>query len=174
MPMQSTRSDCASPVASRYRRDRTARRSTLCLALMLLSGCYTYTPFLSERPSPGEEVALELNDQGRVGVADRLGPEVARVEGSLADVSDTTVTLRVDGVVNLAGESTKWNGESVRVRREFVRRMLEKKFDGRRTAIVAVVSAAAIGVFIATRSFLGSGADNSGKPGDGGGGGITH
>jgi len=53
------------------------------LAAVLLSGCYQNTPLMS-LPDPGAFVVLELNDQGRIGMVNNIGPDIARVEGVLA------------------------------------------------------------------------------------------
>jgi hypothetical protein len=135
------------------------------LLFALLTGCYTNVPLVGSRPEPvpGTRLVLELTDQGRVGMEGQLGPEVARVEGALVSRSDTSYVLGVSAVIGLWGALSKWQGERVTLRADYIRRMSERRFSMGRTVAAVGVSAAGFLVFVVTRSLLGGG--NEGGPG---------
>jgi hypothetical protein len=147
---------------------------SLSLASLLLAGCYTYTP-LHTIPEPGVQVALDLNDRGRVAMADSIGPEIARVEGTLVSKTDSLWVLRMNGTEGIRGGHVKWSGEQIGFRPDHVRSISERKFSKQRTALVAGSAAAAVVAFVASRDLFGfGGGDNDRRdPGGGGGGGET-
>jgi hypothetical protein len=135
------------------------------LAFLLLSGCYVYTPLYSA-PSPGTRVALELNDRGRAALEQNVGPEIASVEGVITSTSDSQLVVGMEGVRSLRGIHSRWTGESVAFRPEYVRTMRERRYSGARTFALVSALASSTVVFIITRGLLGGGAgDPSGGPG---------
>lgn len=142
-----------------------ARVWVLPLLALLLSGCYAQVPLegSAPAPAPGTRVVIELNDQGRVGMDRQLGSEVAMVEGALISRSDTSYTVAVSAAVGLRGSVSRWQGERVTIRPEFVRRFSERRFSMGRTVAVAGVATAGFLAFLASRSLLGGG--NDGGPG---------
>jgi len=142
------------------------------LGSLLFSGCYTYVPSDAARLDPGSQLEFELNDQGRVAMDERLGPEVATVDGTLVAVTDSQYGVRVARVRYLDGTSSAWGGEKVDLQQQYVKRVLERKFSKGRTLVAIGSGAAAIGAFIATRSLIGNGTGNqTTKPGGGPGNG---
>ncbi len=54
---------------------------TVALLMALpLAGCYSYSRTLADKPAPGTDVLIVLNDRGRVDLEQQLGPEVWQVE----------------------------------------------------------------------------------------------
>jgi len=124
------------------------------LLLGVASACYVYTP-APAAAVPGTRLLLELNDRGRVGLGDSIGPSALVVEGLVASNSDSAYTLRVVRVGYLNGQSNQWNGEPLIVAREFVGTAKERKFSKSRSWLTAgAVSLAAV-AFIASRGLLG-------------------
>jgi hypothetical protein len=135
------------------------------LLLGVTSACYVYTP--APTPSvPGTRLLLELNDRGRVGLGDSIGPSAQVVEGLVASNSDSAYTLRVVRVGYLNGQSNNWNGEPLFISREFVGIAKERTFSRSRSWLtVGGVSLAAV-AFISSRGLLGFGSE--GRKGGGG------
>ncbi len=125
----------------------------------VLAGCYTYVPLggTYPEPVPGRRVAVELTDTGRYAMSSQLGPEANRVEGVLLARSDSTYDMSVSMLVGLWGAQSKWEGEHVTLRREYVRRMSERRFSAWRTAVVAGGAGAGFLAFVLTRSLIGGG-----------------
>jgi hypothetical protein len=138
-----------------------------CLLAFLLgvaSGCYEYGP-APATAAPGTRLLLELNDRGRVGLGNSIGPTGGVVEGTLQATSDTAYSLLVNRVQYMNGQSNAWNGERLLVPKEFVGNARERTYSASRTwLVVGAVTLAAI-AFISSRQLLGSG--SGGNPGGG-------
>lgn len=134
------------------------------LVPVLLPACYVYAP-VSASPEPGMRLAIELNDVGRVGMANNVGPEVARVEGLVQSRSESVYVIRVSEVVGLYGARTRWSGEPVTLRPEYMRSVRERRLSRGRTAMLVSGLAVAFGTFVATRNLLGLGGTNAPPPG---------
>ncbi len=147
---------------------RAARWSMLVL-MIGSTGCYANRPLYGV-PDPEKDVRVQINDRGRVGLEDRLGPEVDVIRGEVARTTDTTVTIRVSQVTTIRQETTRWTGETVTLRREHVRSMEERRFSRGRTAVAVGASALAVGLFFLTRDLFGFGGDDASRIPPGGGG----
>jgi hypothetical protein len=134
----------------------------------LASGCYTYSRVESAGVAPGEEVVVELNDQGRVDLAGAVGQSPFRLTGRLTGRTDSTVVLSLRSVETLRGERVTWTGEAVTVRRNGVTGVQQRRFSRGRTALVALGSVAAVAALVATVSLTGlggGGGENGREPG---------
>jgi hypothetical protein len=151
--------------ASSFRR---VRRFTAGVVLLLQFGCYTYVPARSQ-PEPGSRVTLQISDQGRVALGERVGSGVTRIEGILVGSQDGDYVMRVYEVGSLNGNS-HWAGERVDVRQEHVVGIQERHFSKSRTALAVGASVAGVLIFAITRGLLtrgGSSIDPGGGPPDG-------
>jgi hypothetical protein len=127
-----------------------------CLALCaVLTGCYTYLPLTSgDTPPAGEAVALEISDAGRVGLSDRFGPGLLRVEGRLTSGSAQEYALNVNRVSFINAPASRWSGELVRIERGFIGRVELRKLSRTRTALTVGTVVLVVGaVFIGTDLF---------------------
>jgi hypothetical protein len=136
---------------------RRLARGSLALAPAVLPACYHYVPVESS-PAPGVRVEVQLNDAGRVGMESAVGPEVGTIQGVLESSSDTGFVVRLTQVWGEYGGVTKWEGEPVAIRPNYVRSMRERRFSTTRTVIVATATGAGFLAFALTRDLLGFGA----------------
>ncbi len=136
-------------------------------AVVLVAGCYTYTPVAGVTPAPDAELSLVFTDQGRVGAGSVLGSSLERVDGRVVRATDSAYLIRVARVTDLRGGQTQWRGETVSVARAWVGNTYERRFSPSRTYLIAGLCSAAVAVFIGTRAF---GLTGRGSPGSGGGG----
>jgi len=120
------------------------------------SGCYVNTPVVSA-PQPGAVLNFDLNDRGRVGLGDNLGPAVLTIQGTLGSQTDSVYAIGVSQVGYLNGQSNKWNGEPLTIPKAFVRDVSERKYSRSRTYLVAAAAAAGFVAFAASRNLLGLG-----------------
>lgn len=114
----------------------------------------------------GREVAVELNDRGRLLVGNRLGEAVLRVDGRVVSSTESDVTLSVTRTVLLQGSSVVWMGEEVSIPREGLRGFRVREFSRARTifftaGIVLLVGAVVAGFGII--GVLGLGPDDDGQ-----------
>lgn len=128
------------------------------------SGCYVYGPAPSNA-IPGTRVLLELNDQGRVGLGNNIGPTGGIVEGIVQSNSDSAYSLSVRRVEYLNGQSNAWNGERLIVPKEFVGNARERTLSTSRTWLAAGAVVLAAVAFISSRQLLGFGSEGKGSGG---------
>jgi hypothetical protein len=139
--------------------------ATVAAAALAAGGCYSYVP-LYTAPDPGTRVAFELNDRGRVALEQNIGPDVAVVEGLLQQKSDSELVVAISEIRSLYGDQSKWAGETVMFRPEYLRSMREKRYSRGRTYLVAGAVATGTVMFMVTRSLIGTGGGGSeGPPG---------
>ena len=130
---------------------RYGRRALLGAALVALPACYDYVP-VTTSPPVGEIVALDITDRGRVDLADRFGPGVARIEGRLTSAAPDQYVLAVSRVTQINGETAAWTGETVHLSRDVVGSVQNRKFDRGRSALIAAVATAGVVGFIISRN----------------------
>lgn len=123
-------------------------------ALALNTACHVYVP-LQTAPSPGMEIALDLNDRGRAELAGSIGPAVQRVVGVLVAATDSVYELNVTSVTYFSGAAQEWSGERLRVRTDYVSQTRERKLSRSRSLLVGAGSAAAIVAAIVTANLVG-------------------
>jgi hypothetical protein len=146
-------------------RSRFARACVLACSAAVVAGCYVYTP-APVTPAVGSQLRLELNDRGRVGLGDSIGPAAQTIEGTTIFDSDSAYKLGVTRVGYLNGQSNKWTGEPLLIAKTFVTNATQQKFSKSRTWLTATGLTAAAVAFISSRGLLGFGSEA--KTGGGG------
>jgi hypothetical protein len=103
-----------------------------------------------------------------MGVARSVGPEVARIEGTLVHATDGEYVVRVSEVLDLSGLRTRWNGEVVELAPDCVKTVRERRLSKSRTVLLASSMTAAVVAFVATRGLFGFGNTSTSTGGGGG------
>jgi hypothetical protein len=106
---------------------------------VLMAGCYSLQPALGPAPKNGDQVAFDITDLGRVFLGGAMGPEIDQVEGRLLDQENGDYILGVTSVKTLRGGVQVWSGERVRIEKQHVARMYERRFSRGRTMALGVV-----------------------------------
>lgn len=150
------------------------RRSRIAVPLLsamaFQAGCYRYVPMGAVTPVLGEKYAFDITDAGRVGLADRLGPGVLKVEGTLVRRTEDSFVVSVAGIDLINGGSSHWTGEQVPLNAGYVGHMEKRQFSPGRTAVAIGAAALGLAAFIVSRGLGGTGApptSGSGGPGSG-------
>ena len=144
---------------------RSALRWSGVAAFVAATACHRYVPVDAAAPPVGDIIAFHISDQGRIGLQERLGPGVARIEGRVVGAENDVFLVSVAGVKTLNGTDSPWSGEVMRLDRGFVSHVQRREFSRTRTLLLAGGLTTAVAVFIATRGFSAIFGD------DGGGGG---
>ena len=145
------------------------RRAAMAAVASAFGGCYAQTP-LTAFPAPATRILAELNDAGRLGMAEQVGPSVTSIEGVLDSARmDSAFTVHVMYVSFINGTVARWSGEPVTLRPEFVGTLYERHLSRGRTAVLAGGLVAAATVFAVTRGLgvLGGGSDAPAPGGNG-------
>ncbi len=136
---------------------RNCECALLASVVVMASGCYVYTP-VAETPAPGTRLSFDLNDRGRVGLGERIGPSASKVEGTLKNV-DSAFELSVLSVEYQNGQRNNWTGESLTVSRDYVGSVKQRQFSQARTWLTAGGIAAASVAFVVSRGLFTSGSE---------------
>ena len=135
------------------------------VGLVTQMACYSYLPPQDAIPVVGTNVAVELNDRGRVLAGGQLGEAVMTVQGRLVGATDSSLTLSVARTVMLQGSSSVWTGENVAIPRAGVRGIrIRQASRGRSVALAAALVA---GVFLIGSAITLIGGGNKKIPGGG-------
>ena len=134
--------------------------AVLLLAAVGLSACYTYAPLRDPEPQLGQSLSFELDDPCPTALAEDVGPDTKRVEGTLVRRTETDFVVSVSRAVTTRGRMYRWNGETVSLPQEYVRQVRSRRFSPSRT--VAVVGGAVVSfvAFVVTRSLVAPGGVN--------------
>lgn len=143
-----------------------ARLAAALLVLLPGAGCYVNQP-LAPAPEPGTNLLLELNDRGRVALADSVGESAAQIEGALVSRRDSVFVVRVRAVEYINGQRQRWTGEPLTIREEHLRDVHVRRMSRGRTAVVAGVISSSVIAFILSRDLFGLG--GGGRDPSGGG-----
>ena len=154
-------------------RGRRARRACAAVTATLLfphlTGCYTYRQGVASTVPAGTEVSLTITDQGRVGLGERMGAGILKVNGKLVNEPDTAYVLRVASIEFMNTGTTHWAGEEIRMPKDYVSSVSTREFSRNKTWFTVGIVAAALAVGIATVALVGSGTEgDDDAPSDGG------
>lgn len=108
------------------------------VGLMLTSGCYTYQLKSPSELSPGQNVAVQVNNVGRVALTADLGDDVAKFNGKVVTVGDSTLGVSVTHIDYLNGSYTAFPGGTVTVSRNAITSLSTKTFSQSKTTVAAI------------------------------------
>ena len=148
--------------SARRRRLRQACATSIAASMLpYLTGCYTYKRVDASPLPQGSEVSLTITDQGRVGLGDRLGTGVLRVNGRVVNPPDSTWVVRVSSVDMLAGGKSHWSGEEVRLPRSYVSEVATRELSQKKTWLAVGIAVGAVVVAIGAATLIGNGYEGS-------------
>ena len=137
------------------------------VAAPFVSGCYQYVPVdTAASPPVGKRLAVEVTDRGRIGLSERLGEGVLRLEGTVVASGSTQYVMNVWSVEQANGNKGTWTGERVRIDRNFISRTFERQLSRGKTYAFGGLAVAGVVLFVKSQGLIG-GADvaNGGDPG---------
>lgn len=76
-------------------RHRRIRAALLSAPFLMTAACTVYTPVRGVEPVSGSDVRLRLTDKGAVDLVPRIGPRARTLEGTLRQVSDSSMVVSV-------------------------------------------------------------------------------
>ena len=75
------------------------RTALISASFLLAASCTSYTPFHGVEATPGNDVRLRLSDKGAVDLAPKIGMRARQLEGTLKQVTDSSMVVSVRRVV---------------------------------------------------------------------------
>ena len=126
--------------------------------------CYRYSP-IDSSPSTmvGADMRVRLTDAGAVTLAPLVGNRVELVDGRLASVADTSLTLSVTGTTDRLGNETPWRGEEVVIPRTLVAGVELRTLDRGKSYLVGGITAGLVAVVGIGFSMNGGGGGDRGS-----------
>jgi hypothetical protein len=134
--------------------------------ITLLAACYTYRPLPTPTPEPGQRVSAQLTTDGSRDLTGQIGPEVLHVEGNVVEADSSGMDMDVLEIESYRGFRSDWHGERLRLPREAVAGMQQRRLSVGGTGLMAGVLAAGL---YAVYRVLGGGDSSTGGNGQGGG-----
>jgi hypothetical protein len=137
--------------------------------MLTLGGCYAYQPRPLGQVAPGAEVSARITDFGRIALTTQLASEVALVDGSVVEQSDSSIRLNVSRVQFLSGLESPWSGQFVTLRPQDFNSLTQRTYSRSRTMLAVIAGIGAVALLIATAVITGVFNGNGGqdKPPDG-------
>jgi hypothetical protein len=135
---------------------------------LCLAGCYTYRPLEGPSPEPGHRVSAQLTTDGSRDLTGQIGPEVLHVEGQVLSADSTGLDLKVLEIESYRGIRSDWHGEHVKLPRQAVAGLQERRLSIGGTTLLGGVVA---GGLYAVYRLLGGDGLFEGGPGQAGSGG---
>jgi hypothetical protein len=135
---------------------------------VLLAACYTYRPLTTTNPSPGDRISAQLTTEGSRELAGQVGPEVLHVEGEVLQADSSGLNLEVREIESYRGIRSDWHGERLRLPREAVAGLQQRRLSVGGTTMMAGVLTA--GLYAVYRILGGPGLFEGGNGQAGGGG----
>ena len=122
----------------------------------MATGCYTLQPVATTGPLFGSEVALDINDAGRVALGASIAPEISQLEGRLVRKDSNEYVLAVSVVRQLRDVEQKWTGEKIIVKSEYVTAVQQRRLSRGRSVLLGSAAVATV-AYMVTRAILGAG-----------------
>src|SRR5262252_453604 len=138
-----------------------ARIATATAAAFLASGCYAYVAPSANQAErlTGRQVQATLTDSGSVVMAEKVGPAVEQLRGSVVAEDLTSLSVAMDESVHRDGTGAPWRQEVIQVPRPLIREVDVRGFSPTRTLFAAFLTSAAL--FAVEKGFLKSGGSNA-------------
>ena len=134
-----------------------------CLFLVVLGGCYRYTP-TTDSPAAAADVRLHLSADGARAAAPVIGEGVTSVTGRVLSATESELVLTVSETAG-ADRRVSWAGERITLPRSSVTGIERRSLDRWRTVGVGAVGIGAVGAIALIVNALGSRADGDGDGG---------
>jgi hypothetical protein len=91
------------------------RMALLSVSLLTTAACTVYTPIHGIEVTPGYDVRVRLTDKGAVDLVPRIGPRARQLQGTLKQVSDTSMVVLVRKVVREGGGEDTYDGQEISI-----------------------------------------------------------
>ncbi len=91
------------------------RLALLSASFLTTAACTEYTPIHGVEATPGRDVRVRLTDKGAVDLVPRIGPRARELQGTLKQVSDTSMVVLVRKVVREGGGEDTYEGQEISI-----------------------------------------------------------
>ena len=128
-----------------------------------VTGCYESLAVQTSAVPAGTEVSLAITDRGRVALGPQMGEGVVRLNGRVAEASDSAYVVRVSSVEYLASPTGHWTGEEIKVPRDYIANVKERRLSQKRSWLMAAIVAGGIAAVALGIKIIGGGSVPDGR-----------
>ena len=141
------------------------RVKALVVVMVLLpnvTGCYESMAVRTSVVPAGTEVSLAITDRGRVALGPQMGEGVLRLNGRVADASDSAYVVKVSSVDYVASPTGHWAGEEIKVPHDYIASVSERRLSRKRSWLMAAVVVGAVVAVSVAIKIIGGGSVSDG------------
>jgi hypothetical protein len=91
------------------------RTALVSVSFLATASCTAYTPIRGVEAAPGNNVRVRLSDKGAVDLSQRIGPRARQLEGTLKQVTDSSMVLSVRRVTREGGGEDTYDGQDISI-----------------------------------------------------------
>jgi hypothetical protein len=113
------------------------RAALVSMSVVTAASCTAYTPIHGVGAMPGSNVRLRLTDQGAVDLAPKIGPRARQLEGSLTQVTDSSMTVAIRRVMREGQGEDTYDGLEVSIPARDIERAEASKTSVSRSILAA-------------------------------------
>ena len=132
------------------------------LLLTSVTGCYESLAVRSAVVPAGTQVSLAITDRGRVALGPQMGEGVLRLNGKVAQASDSMYVVQVSSVDYAAAPTGHWAGEEIKVPRDYIASVAERRLSRKRSWLMAGIVVGGIALLAAAIKIIGGGSVSDG------------
>jgi hypothetical protein len=132
------------------------------LLLPNVTGCYESLAVRTSVVPAGTQVSLAITDRGRVALGPQMGEGVTRLHGKIAQASDSTYVVKISSVEYVAAPTGHWTGEEIKVPRDYIASVSERRLSRKRSWLMAGIVVGAIVAVSAAIKIIGGGGVSDG------------
>jgi hypothetical protein len=93
-----------------------------------------------------------------------MGPGIEQIEGRLLDQDNGSYLVAVSAVRLVRGGEQVWSGEQVRLNRDYIAMVYERRLSVARSAALGAVGVGGLAAFLASLNLFGGGAEEQPPP----------
>ena len=91
------------------------RTALVSVLFLTTASCAAYTPIRGIETAPGNNVRVHLSDKGVVDLVQSIGPRARQLEGTLKQVTDSSMVVSVRRVTREGGGEDTYDGQDISI-----------------------------------------------------------
>jgi hypothetical protein len=141
------------------------RTALISLSFLTAAACTAYTPIHGVEAVPGNNVRVRLSDKGAVDLAQRIGPRARQLEGTLKQVTDSSLMVSVRRVTREGGGEDTYDGQDISIPSQDIETAESSKTSAPRSILTAGAILASVFLVAKGAGDISGGSSNRPPPG---------
>ena len=141
------------------------RTALVSVSFLTTASCTAYTPIHGVEAAPGNNVRVRLSDKGAADLAQRIGPRVRQLEGTLKQVTDSSMLVSVRRVTREGGGEDTYDGQDISIPSQDIETAESSKTSAPRSILTAGAILASVFLVAKGAGDISGGGSNRPPPG---------